>query len=322
MQFTLRTLLVFFILVASALGTGGVLALIGVFYLMCLVMSFRVGWGCNRSGWKSTSVLLVVIPVLVALSLPLRSRAGPAARRAMCLSNLRNIGYALRDYHDDYGCFPPACVRDKKGQPLYSWRVLILPYLEYKTLYEKFHLNEPWNSLHNKQIAANTPSLFVCPSHDNANAAPGMTDYLAVTGPGTMWDEKQGCKIKDITDGTDQTLIVIEAARASVPWSKPQDLTLEEVLAAGPSGAKGLMSYHDAKDAYTAHPMGNVLFADGHVETLDGRFKPEDFENVVTIASGEAADNLEVIPANPTPAPIVLSFEARMIGLAILLASF
>ena len=43
-----------------------------------------------------------------------------------CISNLKQIGLGLLNYESRYGCFPPAYVADAKGQPLYSWRVLLM----------------------------------------------------------------------------------------------------------------------------------------------------------------------------------------------------
>ena len=45
------------------------------------------------------------------------------------MSNLKRIVMAMHGYHQTYGSFPPATIRNSAGQPLYSWRVLLLPYL-------------------------------------------------------------------------------------------------------------------------------------------------------------------------------------------------
>src|SRR5438309_645723 len=66
--------------------------------------------------------------VLLAVVLPEVRSAGESARRAQCQENLRQIGLALRSYHDAFGCFPPAAIVDKQGRPMLSWRVAILPY--------------------------------------------------------------------------------------------------------------------------------------------------------------------------------------------------
>ena len=47
------------------------------------------------------------------------------------LNNLRKSRLALHNYHQANGCFPPAYIADKNGKPMHSWRVLILPYMEY-----------------------------------------------------------------------------------------------------------------------------------------------------------------------------------------------
>jgi hypothetical protein len=65
---------------------------------------------------------------------------------------LKGIGLALHTYHDLNGRLPPAVVTDKDGRPLYSWRVLLLPYLEEETLYKQFHLDEAWDGPNNKAL--------------------------------------------------------------------------------------------------------------------------------------------------------------------------
>jgi hypothetical protein len=39
---------------------------------------------------------------------------------------------AVLTYEAQYHCFPPAYIPDKDGKPMHSWRVLMLPYLQYK----------------------------------------------------------------------------------------------------------------------------------------------------------------------------------------------
>ncbi len=55
--------------------------------------------------------------------------------------------------------FAPAAIR-KDGKPLLSWRVAILPYLEQQALYDKFHLDEPWNSPHNRTLLNQMPEIY------------------------------------------------------------------------------------------------------------------------------------------------------------------
>lgn len=55
---------------------------------------------------------------------------------------------AMHNYHDTYNHFPEPASRDDDGNPLLSWRVAVLPFIEQQALYEKFRLDEPWNSEH------------------------------------------------------------------------------------------------------------------------------------------------------------------------------
>ena len=75
------------------------------------------------------------------------------------MNNLKQIGLAMHNYHDARGRLPAAYTVDKDGKPLLSWRVLILPYTEEAALYKEFHLDEPWDSEHNKNLIARMPAV-------------------------------------------------------------------------------------------------------------------------------------------------------------------
>ena len=100
--------------------------------------------------------------VLVALLLPAVQSAREAARRAQCVNNLKQIGLAMHNYHDANGHFPRAVV-GKDGKRLLSWRVAILPYIEQQGLYNKFKLDEPWDSPHNKALINEMPTTLRLP---------------------------------------------------------------------------------------------------------------------------------------------------------------
>jgi len=68
--------------------------------------------------------------IAVGLLLPAVQKVREAASRTHSMNNMKMLGLALHNYHDANGRFPPAFVVDKAGKPLYSWRVLILPYIE------------------------------------------------------------------------------------------------------------------------------------------------------------------------------------------------
>ena len=79
------------------------------------------------------------------------------------MNNEKQIALAMHNYHAANDHLPPAAIKDKAGKPLLSWRVAILPYLEQAALYNKFHLDEPWDSPHNKALIASMPAVYACP---------------------------------------------------------------------------------------------------------------------------------------------------------------
>ncbi|MFH1264451.1 MAG: DUF1559 domain-containing protein, partial [Planctomycetota bacterium] len=160
-------------------------------------------------------------PVAVGLLLPAVQSARGAARRAQSMNNLKQIALALHNYHDAYKTFPPAYTTDEDGNPLLSWRVHILPFLEQRALYERFHLDEPWDSEHNKTLITTMPPTLRPP---NSRAAPGKTNYLGIAGEAGIFPGKKKIGFRDIRDGSSNTMMTVEAAdESAVIWTKPDD---------------------------------------------------------------------------------------------------
>src|SRR5437879_5963776 len=87
---------------------------------------------------------VAVIVVLIVLMLPAFQKIREKANLTESAKNLKQIGKAMKDYHDAHGHLPPAAAYGKDGQPLYSWRVMLLPFLGEEDLYSQFRLDEAW----------------------------------------------------------------------------------------------------------------------------------------------------------------------------------
>ncbi|WP_406697665.1 DUF1559 domain-containing protein [Singulisphaera sp. Ch08] len=159
-------------------------------------------------------------PVLVALLLPAVQAAREAARRAQCTNNVKLLGLALHTYYDAKGSLPPPAILDRAGKPLLSWRVAILPFVEQQALYNEFHLDEPWDSVHNKTLIPRMPTIYACPSRRNPE--PGTTNYRVFAGKQTAF-ESTGTKFEEFTDGTSGTLGIVESNEPTL-WTKPDEL--------------------------------------------------------------------------------------------------
>jgi hypothetical protein len=120
--------------------------------------------------------------IVVALTLPAVQAARAEARRQLAFFNARRFGLGMLMHESTMRKFPKAAICDKQGKPLLSWRVALLPYIEETGLYQRFHLDEPWDSEHNKKLLALMPATFASP--DAAAVRPGMTRYLVPTAGG------------------------------------------------------------------------------------------------------------------------------------------
>ena len=214
--------------------------------------------------------------VLVGLLLPAVQAAREAARRAQCVNNLKQIGLAMHNYASANNAFPKPAITSEQGKPLLSWRVAILPYIQQQGLYEKFKLDEPWDSPHNKALLKEMPSTYLCPSRTITE--PFTTTLRVFMGDGALFEGGKGTALADITDGTSNTLMVVEAEKA-VPWTKPDDLPFD------PAAVPSLFG------AGSSHPGGfNTLFADGSVRFIKTSIGLQKFRALITRAGGEVVN--------------------------------
>ncbi len=174
------------------------------------------------------------------------------------LENLEQIGKAMLEYHKKNKSFPPAAHFGDGDKPLLSWRVLLLPYLGERDLYDQFKMNEPWDSPDNKPLADQIPEVYKTP-----DATPPETCYLVPSGMGTIFSAKRGIPRGAIHDGPENTLLVVEAnLDRSVVWTSPEELRFVQ-----DNPSSGIGSFRrDAFLAVTAdgaaHYLPNTLNAD------------------------------------------------------------
>jgi hypothetical protein len=150
----------------------------------------------------------------------------PMSSRGASTNNLKQIALAVLNYAEDaeaINTLPPAFIADKaSGKALLSWRVAVLPYIEQDALYKEFLLDEPWDSPHNKPLIARMPATFRSPS---GAAQPGKTRYVTLRDKDSAFPGKEAVRFADITDGTSNTIMAVEADEAhAVIWTKPDDL--------------------------------------------------------------------------------------------------
>jgi prepilin-type processing-associated H-X9-DG protein len=200
-------------------------------------------------------VILGIIGLLVALLLPAVRTARPAAIRAQCTNNLKQIALALHNYEQAHKVLPPPYTVDASDRPLHSWRTLILPYLEQESLYRTIDLAKPWNDPANAKALGTFVGVFCC--YGAVRPTNNTTTYLAIVSPNGCFFPGQSRSLSEIKDGTSNTLMVIETGEENaVPWMAPVDADESLVMRLGPT-----TKLH--------HPGGtNACFVDGSVRFL------------------------------------------------------
>jgi hypothetical protein len=166
-------------------------------------------------------VIVGLVTIGLAIGYSNVAKVRPNAARSQSTNNLKRMALAMHDYQDTYGRLPPAASKDANGQPLLSWHVAILPFIEEEKLYGEFHLDEPWDSPHNSQLLDKMPLVYRSPGRQLP--APNTTFYRVFVGPGAAF-ERDGLKIPvDFPDGAANTILIAEAGDA-VHWTKPDEL--------------------------------------------------------------------------------------------------
>lgn len=181
--------------------------------------------------WRYLFVVLVV-GLLVLLMLPISSRARRPAYELQSVNNTKQIALAMLLYQNEHGSFPPAYLLDEEGSPHVSWRVFVLPYLEQQKLYEDYRREHRWDAPENRRVTATPPMTYLSPLEPTRHSKEKrtLTNYIVVTGNATMFPGSEGVAPQEISDGTGNTIMVLEILNSDIPWKEPRDLTVDEIL--------------------------------------------------------------------------------------------
>jgi hypothetical protein len=161
----------------------------------------------------------------------------PEEALARSVQNLERIAAGLLAYVEDRKALPNAATVVTRGEqevPLLSWRVRLLPYLGYEDLYRQFHLNEAWNSPHNKKLLAQIPAEYQSPDRLDTS-----TNYVVPVGAQTAFSGGRGRIPANFTGGAENVVMLLEADDThATPWTAPQDLSYQ---AAAPRAGLGTL---------------------------------------------------------------------------------
>ncbi len=195
-------------------------------------------------------VVIAVIGVLLAITLPAVQSVREAARRADCGNRLRQLGLAVQNFESTFQVFPASgWTQASPGNPqgkYVGWRPVIMPLIEQGNIEQNYDYSLHWWEGSNLAVASNTVPAFRCPSAADgpptlqAIAHPprpamsfpqplGPTDYEAIMGlkpaainpflPSPLYNNSNRFAVMhrdsrtrhaDIIDGLTQTLLLVE----------------------------------------------------------------------------------------------------------------
>ncbi len=247
--------------------------------LSVLALVIGVGWYMLAASWAQTTTSTTAAPVQNTKKPNVADAGTPLAEiRAKSVDNLKKLIVGMANVHDVHGRLPPARVGAGAKPGQLSWRVAMLPFVGEERLYEKFKLDEPWNSPHNKDILDTVPmpAVFASP-----RAKPGeekKTYYQVFTGPKTLFpdDGKRMVYPGSFSDNPAETFLIVEA-QTPVFWTEPVDLPY---------------------DGANVPPLGGIFDGDFHAATAtfqdatvvyirSGSLRQETLKALITPAGGE-----------------------------------
>jgi prepilin-type N-terminal cleavage/methylation domain-containing protein/prepilin-type processing-associated H-X9-DG protein len=289
-------------------------------------------------------VVISIIALLIALLLPAVQSAREAARRSQCINNLKQMALAMHNYHGSVEAFPPGYVSAVTNPgdnypelgPGWGWGAMALNFLEQSALYNAINFSLPIADPASSTARRTILATYLCPSSSPdgpislrngekgpatvSDIAPGQ--YLASAGqweiedvPGSnngVFYRNSRVGLRDITDGSSQTLLVGERSRnvcdatwvGAIPsmvvctnpaWSV-RDCATSNVMVIANTGPwedenwVNVPNHKGAKadDFWSLHPGGcNFAMGDGSVRFIKETVNPTVFSSMATRAGGE-----------------------------------
>jgi type II secretory pathway pseudopilin PulG len=202
----------------------------------------------HRPGFTLVELVTVVfvITTLLVLLAPAIHQAQQDARRDACKNNLKQVGLAMHNYHDTHLCFPPGWTghhptAGEEGR--YGWGMFLTPFLDQASVYSQvnFKDQQPYKA----KVTQTALPVFRCPADttevlNSFRGGFGTSNYSANFGSvapprwldaglssnwpgqpptpqktdGICW-WNSNCKLRNITDGSSNTLHVGERSVAS-----------------------------------------------------------------------------------------------------------
>ena len=159
---------------------------------------------------------------------------------------------------------------------MHSWRVLILPFMEQKELYDEYDFSEPWNGPNNSKLASRRPRQYLLHGVDDDGG--DTTNYLAVVGAETAWSPTRTFTQGFFNAKQTDPVAVVENVGSGISWLEPRDLNFETMsFTIQDDPPNGVSSW--------LQPPGVTTFTGGTL-SLDMEMSPEELRSMFVVKSG------------------------------------
>jgi prepilin-type N-terminal cleavage/methylation domain-containing protein/prepilin-type processing-associated H-X9-DG protein len=276
-------------------------------------------------------VVIAIIIILIGLLLPAVQKVREAAASRSCRYNLKQLGQAVRNYHEVNGVLPPGYVSSNPGIPDSTdwcqtggvqgapWTVLILPHAEQEDLFKQFDLTVPFQDTSNQMAAPNDAAVvplkvLSCPSDARLSANPLWSSYFGVQGGGAAPDcGNSGCgpaneramyvsgvlysgshhRLTDVEDGVANVFMIGESRYGGAAWgaSAKQDSC---AYARNLAGAQDQINLYATQGVHDTRGFSSYHTGGAHFSMCDGsvQFISENINLTTYRQLGRRADGL------------------------------
>jgi hypothetical protein len=182
----------------------------------------------NRKSWIAITIV-AVLAFGAGYFYYAFTQALEACMRMGCGANVKQLALAIQNYESQYHQYPPAYTVDAEGNRLHSWRAIILPFLEQKSLYAKIDFTQPWDHPNNAEARETEVLGYRCPS--SFRYVPKcFTTYFALDDPtGVVWGETGRTK-SELDDFTNRIMLYETSPGNAVHWMEPKDGDLQMLI--------------------------------------------------------------------------------------------